>query len=103
MPYLYSSSKNGNKNIAVRFSEYENIKTVEYFNKLVNWIWIDTVTTLPIKGEILPIISNFKSCIVCPERWGRKSDIVNYKKILESLHYEPNAVMTSFDCIKLWK
>ena len=103
MPYLYSSSKNGNKNIAVRFSEYENIKTVEYFNKLVNWIWIDTVTTLPIKGEILPIISNFKSCIVCPERWGRKTDIVNYKKILESLHYEPNAVMTSFDCIKLWK
>ena len=103
MPYLYSSSKNGNKNIAVRFSEYENIKTVEYFNKLVNWIWIDTVTTLPIKREILPIISNFKSCIVCPERWGRKNDIVNYKKILESLHYEPDAVMTSFDCIKLWK
>lgn len=103
MPYLYSSSKNGNKNIAVRFSEYENIKTVEYFNKLVNWIWIDTVTTLPIKSEILPIISNFKSCIVCPERWGRKNDIANYKKIFERLNYEPNAVMTSFDCIKLWK
>ena len=103
MPYLFSSSKNGNKNIAVRFSEYENIKTVEYFKELVNWIWIDTVTTLPINNKNLPVISNFKSCIVCPERWGRKNDITNYKKILKGLNYKPNAVMTSFDCIKLWE
>ena len=89
--------------MAIRFSEYESLKTVEYFTKLVNWIWIDTVTTLPINREILPIISNFKSCIVCPERWGRKNDITNYKKILKGLNYKPNAVMTSFDCIKLWK
>jgi|TARA_B100000959_G_C14909711_1_gene594584 hypothetical protein len=103
MPYIYFSSKHGNKNMAIRFSEYESLKTVEYFTKLVNWIWIDTVNTLPIKSEILPIISNFKSCIVCPERWGRKNDIKIYKKILAELNYEPNAVMTSLDCIKLWK
>lgn len=103
MPYIYFSSKRGNKNMAIRFSEYESLKTVEYFTKLVNWIWIDTVNTLPIKSEILPIISNFKSCIVCPERWGRKNDIKVYKKILAELNYEPNAVMTSLDCIKLWK
>ena len=59
MPYLYSSSKNGNKNIAVRLSEFESIKTVEYFNNLVDWVWIDTVNILPIKNETLPIISNF--------------------------------------------
>ena len=103
MPYLYSSTKNGNKNIAVRFSEFEDIKTVEYFKKLVNWIWIDTVNTLPIKSENVPIISNFKSCIVCPERWGRKNDIKVYKKMLNQLKYEPNAVMTSYDCIEFWK
>ena len=103
MPYLYFSSKRGNKNIAIRFSEYENIKTVEYFKKLVNWIWIDTVNTLPIKKEIMPIISNFKSCIVCPERWGRKNDIKVYKKIFSKLNYKPDAVMTSFECIDLWK
>ncbi len=103
MPYLYSSSKKGNRAIAVRYSEYENIKTIEYFNKLVDWVWIDTVTTLPIISEVLPILSNFKSCIVCPERWGRKNDIQIYKKKLNKLNYEPNAVMTSYDCIRLWK
>ena len=103
MPYLYSSSKNGNKNIAVRFSEYEDIKTVEYFRKLVNWIWVDTANVLPIKSENLPIISSFKSCIVCPERWGRKKDIKAYKKIFDQLQYKPNAVMTSYNCIELWE
>ena len=103
MPYLYSSSKKGNRAIAVRYSEYENIKTIEYFNKLVDWVWIDTVTTLPIISEVLPILSNFKSCIVCPERWGRKNDIQIYKKKLNKLNYEPNAVMTSYDCIRHWK
>lgn len=103
MPYLYSSSKKGNKNIAVRYSEYENINTIKYFNKLVDWVWIDTVNTLPITSEILPILSNFKSCIVCPERWGRKNDIPIYRNKLSNLKYKPNAVMTSFDCIKLWK
>tara|TARA_B100000686_G_C16537779_1_gene835759 strand:- start:311 stop:892 length:582 start_codon:yes stop_codon:yes gene_type:complete len=103
MPYLYSSSKSGNKNIAVRLSEFESIKTVEYFKNLVDWIWIDTVNILPIKNETLPIISNFKSCLVCPERWGRKDDIKAYKKTLRELNYEPNAVMTSLDCIQYWK
>ena len=103
MPYLYSSSKKGNRAIAVRYSEYENIKTIEYFNKLVDWVWIDTVTTLPIISEVLPILSNFKSCIVCPERWGRKNDIQLYRKKLNKLNYEPNAVMTSYDCIRHWK
>ena len=54
-------------------------------------------------GRFIIFRKTTSNCIVCPERWGRKNDIVNYKKILESLHYEPNAVMTSFDCIKLWK
>ncbi len=103
MPYLYSSSKKGNKNMAIRFSEFESIKTVEYFKKLVDWIWIDTVNILPIKNEILPVISNFKSCIVCPERWGRKNEIETYKKILKKLNFKPDAIMTSFDCIKNWE
>jgi hypothetical protein len=103
MPYMYSSSQKGNKNLAVRFSDFESIKIAEYFSNLVSWIWIDTVKTLPIKKENLSIISKFKSCLVCPERWGRKSDIEIYKKKLEELKFKPNAIMTSYDCIKLWK
>ena len=103
MPYVYSSWKEGNKNIAVRFSEYESIEAAEFFQNIFDWIWIDTVTQLPIAKANLPIISKFKSCIVCPGRWNRKHDIIIYKKILDTLNYAPNAVMTSYECVNLWK
>jgi len=103
MPYLYKAANNGQTNMAVRFSEYESIEIAKYFKKLVDWIWIDTVNILPIKSENLSTISCFKSCIVCPERWGRKEDIKNYKKILNKLNFLPSAVMTSHECVSLWE
>ena len=84
------------------FSEYEDISNVKYFKNKVNWIWIDTTTKLPITSKNIPIISKFKSCLVCPERWGRKNDILKYKKILKRIKFKPNAVMTSYKTANLW-
>ena len=103
MPYLYLASKKNQKNIAVRFSEYENIELSNYFKNKVNWIWIDTVSRLPINETNLKIINKFKSCIVCPERWGRSSDIQKYKKLLKKLNFKPTAVMTSKKFITAWE
>ena len=102
MPYMYSATKKAKKNIAVRFSEYEDIAIAKKFKNKLNWIWIDTITKLPINKKNLNIIKNFKSCLVCPERWKRKSDIANYKKKMNNLNFFPNAVMTSKKCIKYW-
>ena len=102
-PYLYCASRQGERNIAIRFSENESVQTVEKYVGKLDWVWIDTNTELPITNVNKAVLDQFKKCLVCPERWGRKKDIMNYKKILEKLHYEPNAVMTSFDCIKLWE
>ena len=103
MPYLYKAANNGQTNMAVRFSEYESIEIAKYFKKLVDWIWIDTVNILPIKSENLPTISCFKSCIVCPERWGRQKDILFYKKYRKNIAYNPDAVMTDINCVKYWE
>ena len=80
MPYMYSATKKGVKEIAVRFSEYEDIALAKYFQNRLKWVWIDTATKLPINKDNIGILSKFKSCIVCPERWGRKQDISKYKK-----------------------
>ena len=66
MPYLYKATINGQKNIAVRFSEYENIFLAKYFKNKLKWVWIDTVTKLPINKNNKKILNKFKSCIVCP-------------------------------------
>ena len=102
MPYIYSATKKGQKNIAVRFSEYESLDLTKYFLGKLNWVWIDTVTKLPINLNNVKILSKFKSCIVCPERWGRKKDIKNYKKKFLKLKFNPTSVMTSLDCVNEW-
>ena len=103
MPYMYSATKKGQKNIAVRFSEYEDISLAKKFRNKLKWIWIDTTTKLPISKNNLNIIKKFKSCVVCPERWGRIKDIKKYKNKFINLNFLPDAVMTSYKCLKKWK
>lgn len=102
MPYMYRATKNGQKNIAVRFSEYEDISLAKYFKNKLKWVWIDTVTRLPINENNKNILNKLKSCIVCPERWGRKHDIRFYKKLLKKINFNPTAIMTSKNCVQNW-
>jgi len=103
MPYIFSSMKSKNKNIAIRFSEYESIETVKSFKDKFNWILIDTLNKLPINKKNLSTLSKFKTCLVCPERWGRKNDIFKYKKIFKKLSYKPSAVMVNSRYIRFWE
>jgi hypothetical protein len=103
MPYMYSATKIGQKNIAVRFSEYEDIALAKYFKTKLKWVWIDTATKLPLDKENIKILNKFKSCLVCPERWGRIKNIHIYKKKLKKLNFSPTAIMTSLKCLKYWK
>lgn len=102
-PYIFKCLKKRQKNIAIRFSENETIQTAKLFRNKFKWLWIDTVTKLPLSKKNIKIIKNFKSCLVCPERWGRPNQIENYKKKLKSLKFLPNAVMTSEKYANRWK
>ena len=102
-PYLYKASRNGEKNIAVRYSEDEPIELVNKYIGKVDWVWIDTNTKLPINQSVVLSLNNFKTCLVCPERWGRPNDITNYKKIMDSLKFKPDAIMTSMQLVSIWQ
>ena len=62
-PYLHNASMLGEDNIAIRFSEFETIQTVEKFIGKVKWVWIDTFNNLPIKKSDILILKNFKTCL----------------------------------------
>ncbi len=102
-PYLYRESRKGEKNIAVRFSEDESIETVKNYVGMVDWVWIDTNTKMPISNNNKNILKNFKNCLVCPERWGRPYDIKMYKQKLDSIGFVLDSVMTSLDCKSYWE
>ena len=101
-PYLYEATKKRVKNVAIRFSEKEDIATVNNFTNQVDWVWIDTVTKFPVNEKNLKYLNYFKKCLVCPERWGRPFDISSYKKIIKMLDIKLDAVMTSTSHAKYW-
>ena len=102
-PYLYRASRLGERAIAVRFSEDEPIESVYNYNRLVDWVWVDTNTKLPIDSNNILLLSSMQTCLVCPERWGRPNDIIPYRQSMKSLGFNPNAVMTNLKYTHLWE
>ncbi len=107
-PYLYKATRVcGMRQIAVRFSEAEPIENVKAQMRgsatLLDWVWIDTNTRLPVDENSIHALRNFKTCLVSPDRWGRPEDILNYADAMKSLSFRLDAVMTDERHIDTWK
>ncbi len=107
-PYLYRATrKEGVREIAVRYSEAEPIEAVEAQvengQPLLDWVWIDTNTKLPLNADIVDRLAPFKTCLVCPERWGRPEDIPRYAETMKKINFTPTAVMTALTHAKTWE
>lgn len=101
-PYLYRAARAGIKRMAVRYSEDESIETILKYKGMVDWVWIDTNTQLPLHATIITQLKGFKTCLVCPERWGRPQDIPNYIAQMQQLNFQPDAVMTAHAYVAQW-
>lgn len=102
-PYLYRASRAGVRDIAVRYSEDESIDTVLKYKGKVDWVWIDTNTRLPLDAKVVEQLAGFKTCLVCPERWGRPQDISTYIEQLHQINFKLDAVMTAEPFVQQWE
>ncbi len=102
-PYIYRAARAGERAIAMRYSEDESICTVLNYKGMVDWVWIDTNTRLPLDEDIVNQLQGFKTCLVCPERWNRPADIRHYKQRIRDLHMDLTAVMTSEAYVDAWR
>ncbi|MBO8240541.1 hypothetical protein HA152_07470 [Prochlorococcus marinus XMU1412] len=96
-PFLIKTIKKGEKRTAVRFSEYESIETVLQMKGLLNWVWIDFFTRLPLnKTNYLELkSSNFKICLVSPELQGfGKKECKELKDYILKNNFEIDAICT---------
>ena len=101
-PYLIKSSFGNQKNIALRFSEYEPIENVKLFVNKFNWIWIDTISLLPIDNSNFEILNQFNVCVVCPSLWKRSHDILKVKRKLSEYNFNNLLVMTEMTYVNSW-
>jgi len=103
-PMIYTLSKEGNKNIALRFSEFEGIDTILNLKGKVEWIWVDCFTLLPINYEIFTLLkeNGFKICLVSPELQGQDEKVESYKKYLSDNNIVFDSICTKLYNISRW-
>lgn len=102
-PMIYSLSRDGNKNIALRFSEFEGLDTLINMKGMIEWVWIDVFTKLPLTIDIYTKIKGlgYKICLVSPELQGREFDIENYAKEIKD--FKIDAICCKYHNINKWK
>ncbi|HMV78853.1 MAG TPA: hypothetical protein PL048_13735 [Leptospiraceae bacterium] len=103
-PMINLLSGKGEKNIAVRFSEYEGLGTVLNMQGKIDWVWVDCFSRLPIDKMIYQKLKDagFKLCLVSPELQGRPDDILIYKNQLHKEGILFDAICTKIKNFPIW-
>lgn len=104
-PMISEMCSKGEKNIALRFSEYEGLDTINNMSGKVKWIWVDCFSKLPLEYDIYVRLKNmgYKLCLVSPELQGQPEKIVEYRRQLENSGIQLDAICTKDYCIEQWR
>ena len=105
-PMIYQLNKINEKNIAIRFSEFESIESVMLVKDMVKWVWVDCFNDFQLTPESYKKIkkANLKICLVSPELQSHNiSRIQEFKDIIEKNEFEIDAICTKHYNIDLWR
>ena len=104
-PMINQLSLKGEKNIALRFSEYEGIETISLMSKRVNWVWVDCFSKLPITFMNFKILKKlgYKLCLVSPELQDQNHKLKRYKEYLFKYNIIFDAICTKVQNIQRWE
>ena len=83
-PMIVKLSATGEKRLAIRFSEFEDLETVLKSKDRVQWVWTDCFSRFPLTKEAETRIHEvgLKICIVSPELQGQVEKIEEYKNYM---------------------
>jgi hypothetical protein len=95
-PTLVRLAREGNRSIAVRFSEFEPVEFALAFAGKAKWVWVDCFTHLPLDKEIYQRLKeHFRICLVSPELQGHpRESIQEYRQLLSRMPID--AVCTDY-------
>jgi hypothetical protein len=95
----------GEKNMALRFSEFEGLDTIRNMKNTLNWVWIDCFTQNPLTLEIYNQLKgmNFKLCFVSPELQQQTEKLLKYKEYFQKNDIILDMICTKHYNIEKWK
>ena len=85
-PFLIKTLNSNETRCAIRFSEYEDIKTINNLKKKINWVWVDHFSKFPLNKSTSDNLKKkkIKICIVSPEI-VKKTSVNSLKKLKNSI------------------
>jgi len=103
-PMIKLLSDLGEKNIALRFSEYEGLDTIQNMSGKADWVWVDCFTTFPLDKVIYQKLSDwgYKICIVSPELQGQDDKIEIYADYMKKNNIVPDAICSKMHNKMRW-
>ena len=103
-PMINFLSSKGEKNIALRFSEFEGMDTIRFMSQKVNWIWIDCFSKLPVVPENYKTLKilNYKLCLVSPELQNQDLKLELYKNYLKKENIVLDVICAKLHNIARW-
>lgn len=103
-PMIKLLSDLGERNIALRYSEFEGMDTIHKMAGKVDWIWVDCFTKMPLTKENFRDLKDmgYKICFVSPELQGQDNKIEEYKNRLKELDIVLDAVCCKRHNINRW-
>jgi hypothetical protein len=100
LPFLVRTARRGERRCAVRVSEYECLDTALSLAGMVDWVWVDVFTRLPLSAADAKRLrrAGFKLCLVSPELQQRAEprEIPALRALLAERGIAPDAVCTKF-------
>jgi hypothetical protein len=105
IPMMVRLGKMGEHRLAVRFSEYESLSTVESMAPFVSWVWVDVFTQLPLTSFVETFLRHrgLKLCLVSPELQGQQEKVIEYKTLLAKRGVTIDAVCSKLYNSDLWR
>jgi bifunctional N-acetylglucosamine-1-phosphate-uridyltransferase/glucosamine-1-phosphate-acetyltransferase GlmU-like protein len=104
-PMIVRLSNEGEKNIAIRFSEYEGLDTILNMSGKVQWVWVDCFTKNPLTKETYIKLKQqgFQLCFVSPELQNQGEKMKEYKDYFKKENIVMDMICTKSYNIEKWK
>ncbi|MCY9517646.1 PI-PLC domain-containing protein [Paenibacillus apiarius] len=104
-PMIKLLSDQGEKKVALRYSEFEGIDTLSAMQGKVEWVWVDCFTRLPLNYKIYQEIKamGYKLCLVSPELQGQPDKIEEYAEQIRNENIIFDAICTKEYNIAKWQ
>ena len=104
-PMINLLTVQGERKIALRFSEFETVDNILELKTKIDWIWIDCFSKLPINRCNYKLLKdhNLKLCLVSPELQLQEEKIKEYRDYLLSEGIFLDAICCKVKNIPKWK